>query len=185
MTALRIHETFAPDPGWGFGVDRINHLVYRKTIAGHNALERSDGALRPEVSRLLTMVNARLSGEQLAATIRSGEGADLLRQLEIRGWIEPIATLPRFASDPCAIEECLAEQRFFAAKSAAEAAARELLGSHYSSYALAFAGCINSRELRPLVQSVCDRLTRTLGADAATVFIESVRDAANPHADRM
>ncbi|TAG79458.1 MAG: hypothetical protein EAZ24_05865 [Burkholderiales bacterium] len=185
MNAFHIHETPATDPAWGFGVDRIHHQVYRMTLAGQDALVRSDVALRPEVSRLLAMVNGRRSGEQLAATIRSGEGADLLRQLEIRGWIEPIATLPRFASDPCAIEECLAEQRFFAAKSAAEAAARELLGSHYSSYALAFAGCINSRELRPLVQSVCDRLTRTLGADAATVFIEAVRDAANPQADRM
>ena len=185
MNALRMHDTFAQGQLWGFSADRITHKVYRKTLAGNQALEAEGAQLRSDVRRLLSMVNARLSGEQLASTVRSGEGAALLRQLEVRGWIESITTPPRLAVDPSALEESLLEQRFIAAKEAAESAARELLGEHYASYSIAFASCKNSRELRPLVQSVCDRLTRTLGADAATVFIESVRDAANQFAARM
>lgn len=185
MNALRSNEFFAPSQQWGTSAERVPHKVHRKTLAGHNALEDASLKLRPEEQRLLSMVNGRLSDEQLAATVRSGEGGALLRQLEANGWIESVTTSPRFAVDAAAVEDCLVEHRFYAARAAAESAARALLGTHFPSYANAFASCTNSRELRPLVQSISDRLSRTLGSDASAVFIESVRDAANHSTVRM
>ncbi len=160
---------------------QMEEVTFRKTIAGHNEFEHRHVLNRAELRRLLILIDGKKSLDALVAYFRAFEFAGLLSELLALGMIEPISA--DYAFCPVTVQEALATKsalkpmQFEAARRAAMHAASELLGNVARPYCALLVECQDSMALREVLSDIQNKLTETLGDDAATLFIETVRDA--------
>jgi hypothetical protein len=159
----------------------MEEVTFRKTIAGHNEFEHRHVLSRPELRRLLILIDGKKPVETLVSYFRAFEFASLLDELLALGLIEPVCA--EHAHAHAASKEALGDQsslkpmQFEAARRAALHAATELLGTQARSFCAKLVMCQDSMALRVVLSQVQEQLSVTLGDDAATLFIETVRDA--------
>jgi hypothetical protein len=114
--------------------------------------------------------------------VRASELPEAIEDLAILGLISPVSTYPSFArvavTDAINARTSMPPKQFEAARNAAAYAASELLGLAARPYCAKLLECRDALDLRSLLSTVQAKLRATLGEDAATIFVESVRDAA-------
>jgi hypothetical protein len=178
-------QTFAPD---NLATRRraadilVDNTIYRKTSAGHDEIEERRLPLRAELRRLLILIDGNRSSAELARCVRASELPEAIGDLAILGLIASVSTNPSFArvavTDAIDTRSSMPPRQFEAARNAAAHAASELLGLAARPYCAKLLECRDSLDLRALLSTVQAKLRATLGEDAATIFVESVRDAA-------
>jgi hypothetical protein len=160
---------------------QMHDLTFRKTVAGHKEAEHGHIIHRAQLRRLLILIDGKKSIGALVAFCRGFEFAGLLSELIALGLIEPISADQVFS--PTALQQELADKtmlqpaQFEAARRTAINAASELLGKQARPLCGDLSACQDSMSLRLVMGDVQEKLIQTLGDDAATVFIEAVRDA--------
>jgi hypothetical protein len=156
----------------------------RKTLAGHHEFEQRRLPLRAELRRALIMIDGKRSTRSLSHCMRSYDVAQLVDELSGLGLIEPIDATPLFdaqtARASTSISHELSDAQFECLRQTAMTAAHELLGSLARPYCVAMSLCGDRKRLGDLFDEVEERIRRTLGSDAATVFCETLKDAAVP-----
>jgi hypothetical protein len=156
--------------------------VFRKTALGVRELQTHELGLRPELRRLLIMIDGKRAVEALAPLFRANELSTLIYELVAHGAIELVQSLRDVAKAPLALSEqehsLLTGRQFRAAVQAASASASELLGRHAKPWVKKIDSCSDSKSLRVVVSAVQEELRRVLGDDAAEIYVASVRDAA-------
>jgi hypothetical protein len=160
----------------------VDNTIYRKTSAGHDEIQDRRHLLRAELRRLLILIDGNRSSAELARCVRASELPEAIEELAILGLIAPVSTYPSFArvAVTAAIDDraSMPPKQFEAARNAAAYAASELLGLAARPYCTRILACGNFLDFRALIAAVQAKLRATLGEDAATIFVESVRDAA-------
>jgi hypothetical protein len=155
--------------------------TFRKTQAGVEELERRQLGLRPELRRLLILIDGKRSTSSIVGLFRPGELENLLDELQSFGMIEATVTSTSFL--PTSMQDAtdrspLTDAQFRAAVVAAKNAAKELLGRDAKEFLAKFDACKDSKQLRLAISEIQLRLMSVLGEDAATIFVVAVRDAA-------
>jgi hypothetical protein len=159
----------------------MEEITFRKSVAGHNEFEHRHVLKRPELRRLLILIDGKRSIDSIVCYFRSFEFSSLLGELLELGMIEPVSSTQSVTH--ATVEQALGERsalkpmQFEAARRAAMHAASELLGTVARPYCASLTACQNSRDLRMVLSAVQEKLAECVGEDAATLFIESVRDA--------
>jgi hypothetical protein len=155
--------------------------TFRKTAAGQIEIERRALGLRPELRRLLIMIDGKRSMDGLATLVRANELSTLLDELLAYDMIEatetPSSFLPVGMGD-VNDRQPLTPHQFKAACDAAIAASRELLVADAKPYIAKISKCQDSQALRLVVSEVQLALIGRLGEDAATIFVDAIRSAA-------
>ncbi len=164
-----------PDPNIDVG------KVFRKTIAGHHEFERRTVALRPELRRLLIMVDGHHSAQAFGRLFRPLELSHLLAELQSMGLIEATDAKPAFhevmPSDMVGRLLGLSVFQLKAARRVAIDAANELLGAAAKPYCLALSICTDAHRLGAIMDELAKRIATAVGQDGVTVLYASVRDA--------
>jgi hypothetical protein len=159
----------------------LDKNVYRKTRAGHQEIDNRQVLRRAELRRLLILIDGRRSPDELARCVRSSELNAAIENLVALGLIEPVAA-PSFAaigvSEALSAQVSLTPRQLDAARSAAAFAASELIGQGADPYCAMLLACEDAGTLRSLVSILQTKIRATAGEDAATMFVESIRDAA-------
>ncbi len=155
--------------------------TFRKTQAGQEELDRRQLGLRAELRRLLILIDGKRPTSSLISMFRPGELENLLDELQAFGMIEATVTTTSFL--PASVQDLsdqspLSEAQFQAALAAAKHAAKELLGRESKNFVAKLDVCANSKQLRIAISDIQLRLMSVLGEDAATLFVVTVRDAA-------
>jgi hypothetical protein len=167
----------APSRG-GYEVEEV---TFRKTIAGHHEFEHRRVLNRAELRRLLILIDGKRSVDSLVSYFRAFELAGLIDELLALGMIEPISSdlglSPVTLSEALGNQSALKPNQFEAARRAAMHGASELLGMQARQYCAQLVMCQDSMALRAVLCKIRTALDSKLGEDAATLFIESVRDA--------
>ncbi|MGL4230226.1 MAG: hypothetical protein ACRCWJ_02570 [Casimicrobium sp.] len=157
-------------------------FIYRKTIAGHHEAEHRHLVVRTELRRLLIMIDGHHSLTDLSRNFRGHELGMLAEELQALGLIEPVSRLPIFARvrvTDLPLHNARGDaERLASIRAAAIDATRELLGMVADPYIRQLSGCTSSSQLRDAISFAEARVKGMLGADAATLFIETIRDAA-------
>jgi hypothetical protein len=160
---------------------QMEEVTFRKTIAGHNEFEHRHVLHRAELRRLLILIDGKKSLDVLVAYFREFEFTGLLSELFALGMIEPVSEdhvfCPITVQEELAARSALKPMQFEAARRAAMHAASELLGTVARPYCANLVACQDSMTLRAVLSDIQEKLIETLGNDAATLFIETVRDA--------
>jgi hypothetical protein len=160
----------------------FNAPVYRKTIAGHNEIVLRRVLKRAELRRLLILIDGRRAVDELARCMRSTELREAVDDLYTLGLVEPVSDTPSFAAagaiEALSADSSLSALQFESARSAAAYAASELLGALAQSYCTKLLACEDPASLREVITAVQSKIRKTVSEDAATVFVEAVRDAA-------
>jgi hypothetical protein len=160
----------------------VETVVFRKTVAGQAEMVRRKGSFRPELRRLLILVDGRHTIDELMPCFRSNELPKLIDELLALGLIESVSASASFCqpsvADAMGETRSLTASQFFAARTAAVNAVCDLLGSDSRVHVLQIQACQDSRELRGAVELVVAKLRARHGDDAATIFLECIRDAA-------
>jgi hypothetical protein len=160
----------------------VEDVVFRKTLLGHNELEHRHMMLRPELRRLLILVDGHTPIEDFGALFRMGELPKFLDELLALGLVESISATPLFESTSIADlfgkTNSLSLAQFESARRAAMYAATELLGRTARPYCDQLVACNDSGELRVVLDRINAKMKEVIGEDAVTLFIETVRDAA-------
>jgi hypothetical protein len=155
--------------------------IYRKTIAGHHEFERRTTALRPELRRLLIMIDGRRTVQALEQCVRPGELGHLIADLQSMGLVDATDAKPAFqtviASEALDRLSRIGASELKAARSAAIEAASDLLGAAAKPYCIALSLCRDVSRLIAVMDGLVTQIATTLGQDAATVLLESMRDA--------
>jgi hypothetical protein len=158
----------------------MEEVTFRKTISGHNEFAHRHVLSRPELRRLLILIDGKKPIDTLVSYFRAFEFAGLLDELLALGMIEPVCADHGVAH--AASREALGNQsslkpmQFEAARRAAMHAATELLGTQARTFCAKLVMCQDSLALRVVLSQIQEKLSATLGEDAATLFIETVRD---------
>jgi hypothetical protein len=159
----------------------VGRGTFRKTAAGQIEIEHRALGLRPELRRLLIMIDGKRTVDSLATLVRANELPVLLDELFAFDMIEatetPSSFLPTAARD-VNDRQPLTPGQFKAACEAAISAARELLAADAKPYIAKISKCQDSNALRVVVSEVQLALIGRLGEDAATIFVDSIRSAA-------
>jgi hypothetical protein len=160
----------------------VEDIVFRKSLAGHNELEHRHLMLRPELRRLLILIDGHSSVEDFAPLFRVGELPKFLDELLALGLVESTSATPMFAyaslADVFGKTNALTRAQFESARRTACYAASELLGRIARPYCDRLLACNDSGELRIVLDDINSKMREMIGPDAVTLFIETVRDAA-------
>lgn len=136
--------------------------------------------VRPELRRLLIVIDGKRPVDSLLPLFRASEVPVLLNELLALGMIVPTETatsfLPTGARDIRDVTP-LQPKQFEAACNAAAKAASDLLGNSAKPFIAKIKKCENSSELRVAVSQVQLELMAKLGPDAATLYVETLRAA--------
>jgi hypothetical protein len=156
--------------------------TFRKTQAGIDELERRALKLRPELRRLLILIDGKRATAAMVPLFRANELENLLDELMAFGMIEATVTSTSFL--PNQMRDAsnrlpLTDAQFRAAVEAAKAAARDLLGREAKDFIGKLDHCKDSAALRVVISEIQLRLISVLGEDAATLFVTAIRDAAH------
>jgi hypothetical protein len=154
--------------------------TYRKTAVGSAELERYTLRLRPELRRLLILVDGKRDVETLRRFFRVNEFPLLIEELLSHGAIEsahtPTAYLPSAKRGAMGAAP-LSTLQFRAALDAAKATAKIMLGRRADEFMAKFDACGDSQALRVVVSEVQLRLIADVDEDAATAYVVAIRDA--------
>jgi hypothetical protein len=158
----------------------LGDIVFQHTPMGSLILNSPTARIRSELRRMLELLDGRRTVDAVANAFRVGDALRLTGELFNAGWIETTtgAHAAITASRAMGARAPLTVAQFEAAQHAAADAARELLGATARPLVLEIKACRDSAMLRAAVDSVGDRLSRVLGKDALTIFVDSVRSAA-------
>jgi hypothetical protein len=154
--------------------------TFKKTAIGVTEVEQRAMRVRPELRRLLIVIDGKRPVSSLLPLFRASEVPLLLDELLALGMIEPTETassfLPTDVRDIRDIQP-LQPQQFAAAQRAASESATGLLGKEAKPFVTKIMKCENSTELRAAVSEVQLELMAKLGPDAATLYLETLRTA--------
>jgi hypothetical protein len=159
----------------------VEEVTFRKTIAGHHEFEHRHVLNRPELRRLLILIDGKKAVDELVSYFRAFELAGLLDELLALGMIEPVSS-SEDASEVTVRQaigqrSSLKPQQFESARRAALHAATELLGVEARRHLAELGKCQDSIDLRAVLEKIQQQLKTTLGGDAAVLFIQTVREA--------
>jgi hypothetical protein len=175
-------QNYRDIPMRGFDAFSLDAPIYRKTRSGHFEIESRQHLLRAELRRLLILIDGRRPAAELSRCVRTTELPEAIAELQTLGLIEPVSKDSSFVSvavgEAFGIRESMPPKQLETARRAAAEAASELLGLASRPYCAMLLACRDSLDFRTLVSAVQSKLRATLGEDAATIFVESVRDAA-------
>jgi hypothetical protein len=161
----------------------VDDVVFRKSVAGHNEVEHRHTFLRPELRRLLILIDGHSAIDEFAPLFRRGDLPRLFDELLALGLVESVSTAPLFKrsslNDVLARTDSLTPAQFEAARRAALHATSELLGRLARPYCDRIVACTDSAQFREVLDDVSAKLSQLMGSDAVTLFIETVRDGAN------
>ncbi len=176
-TTSNIHQSLCT------GVFFNEPTCYRKTVAGQFEVVHRSRALRPELRRLLILVDGRHSVDELSPCFRGNELPHLFEELVASGLIESVGAKSSFCCPSIAEafgsmrSDSESVSRFFAVRSTASSVLRDLLGDS-ETLVTHIEACQNSEALRVEVGLAASKLQSRLGADAVTIFLECIREAA-------
>jgi hypothetical protein len=154
--------------------------TYRKTPIGSAELERYTLRLRPELRRLLILVDGKRDVDTLCRFFRANEFSLLIEELLSHGAIESAHTpTPYMPSAKRGISGAapLSGQQLRTALDAAKATAKTMLGRRADEFMAKFDACKDSQALRVVVSEVQLRLIADVDEDAATAYVVAIRDA--------
>jgi hypothetical protein len=158
--------------------------TYKKTPSGFAELEQRSTGLRPELRRLLILIDGRRVVASLAALFRAGELEPLIDELASFGMIELVTHSTTFMPAEAvnaAGRVSLDGAQLQTAIDAAKVGVRELLGRESKDFLAKLDRCADSQALRQIVSEVQLRLIATKSEDAATDFVTSIRNANRPN----
>jgi hypothetical protein len=154
--------------------------TFKKTAIGLAELERYALRLRPELRRLLILVDGKRDVETLRRFFRANEFSHLVEELLSHGAIEsthgPTSYLPE-SKRGASTATPLSTGQFQAALNAARTTANIMLGRRADEFAAKFDRCKDSQALRVVVSEVQLRLIADIDEDAATAYVVAIRDA--------
>jgi hypothetical protein len=153
--------------------------VYKKTAKGAAELDRHDLQLRPELRRLLILVDGKRTVESLAPMFRANELTELIDELLTVGAIEPCDTAVSYVPPKVAFSRASANHSpdFKAARETAKSFAKTLLGRNAEPLLSAIENSGDWQSFRVAVSAVQLRLISQRGEDAATRYVTAIRDA--------
>ncbi len=182
MAAVQMSVAYDLFRDFGVANQVADFPVYRKTLSGYREIEARNVVSRAELRRLLVLIDGHRDLRALGACFRAGELVALIKELEALGLVESTSASPSFDSsalgDASSFTSNLSAPEFAATRAAARESAEALLGMGFAVYASRFDSCTDSGELRRVVSDVKSKLLASYGQDAATLYIECVRDAA-------
>jgi hypothetical protein len=152
---------------------------YKKTAKGVSELARHELQLRPELRRLLILIDGTRSVEALAPLFRANELPALIDELVAVGAIEiadtavsyvPTSATAKAGTDLNAVE-------FDAARRTAEIAAKSALGRSADPLVDAIRQSRDWQMFRVAVSAVQLKLISQHGEEAATRYVVAIRDA--------
>lgn len=159
----------------------VDDVIFRKSVSGHNEVEHRHTFLRPELRRLLILIDGHTAFDEFAPLFRSGDLPGLLDELLAMGLVESVSSAPLFAratlNEALTRPNSLSPAQFESARRAALHAASELLGRVARPYCDRITGCTDGEQFREVLDDVCAKLSQLMGSDAVTLFVETVRDA--------
>jgi hypothetical protein len=137
---------------------------------------------RSDLRRMLWLLDGRRTVDTLATVFRTRDALKLLAELQATGSVESIdgTRLPAtsYVHGDMGARSPLTIDQLESAKTAAISAASELLGATAKSFVREIELCRDASMLRLAVSTVCERISRVLGADAVAIFVDSVRRTA-------
>jgi hypothetical protein len=155
--------------------------VFRKTIAGHREFEQRKMPLRPELRRLLIMIDGRRTTQALEQSVRPRELGALLGELQSMGLVDTTDTAPAFQEIAAAeVLNRLASasaSELRAARDATIDAANELLGIAAKPHCLALAFCTDTARFGTVLNELAKQIEISVGQDGVTVLLASMCDA--------
>jgi hypothetical protein len=166
-------------------IERLRNLQYvigtfKKTAIGIGELERYTLRLRPELRRLLILVDGKRDVETLRRFFRANEFSELIDELLSHGAIEstnaPTSYLPESKRGASAATP-LSVPQFRAALETARQTAKAMLGRRADEFGAKFDACKDSQALRIVVSEVQLRLIADVDEDAATSYVVAIRNA--------
>jgi hypothetical protein len=178
QTALNGQSTKSSVPRDSYVVEEV---TFRKTINGHHEFEHRHVLSRPELRRLLILIDGKKAVDELVSYFRAFELAGLLDELLALGMIEPV--LASENASEVTVQQAIGQRsslkphQFEAARRAAMHAATELLGVQARPHFAELGLCQDSLALRVVLERIQQQLKEKLGDDAAVLFIQSVREA--------
>ena len=156
-------------------------VTYKKTAAGQDELDHRSRGLRPELRRLLILVDGKRSVPVLTPLFRVGEIEPLIDELISFDMIEATPTSTAFLPAPSETAEevrtPLSDYRLAAALVAARLGVKEMLARDAKKFLAKLDACTDSKALRLVVSEIQLRLISEIGDDAATAFVIRIRDA--------
>jgi hypothetical protein len=151
----------------------------RKTAKGAGELDRHDLQLRPELRRLLILIDGKRSVESLAPMFRANELTELIDELLNVGAIEQCDTAVSYVPPTVAFSRApaLDSAEFKAARETAKSFAKTLLGRSADSLLVSVENAADWQSFRVAVSAVQLRLISQRGEEAATRYVTAIRDA--------
>jgi hypothetical protein len=161
----------------------VEDVIFRKSVAGYHEVEHRHSFLRPELRRLLVLIDGHTPLNHYVPYFRSGDLPQLRDELLALGLVESVSCAPLFVratlDDALARANSLTPAQFEAARRAALLGTSELLGRVAIPYCDRIVGCTDGAQFREVLDDVCAKLSQLMGSDAVTLFVETVRDATN------
>lgn len=161
--------------------------TFKKTPAGIAELERHTLKLRPELRRLLIMIDGKRSVDSLVPFFRPNELPILVDELLQCGAIETLVPATQLATDGDGEDQLtvafttargtLSKAQLSAAVSAAKTHCKSKLGRAADRFILELDKCDDSAALRVSISAIQLKLMAEFGETAATEFVVAVREA--------
>lgn len=164
------------------GAVEVMDAVFRKTILGYNESEHHHVLSRPQLRRLLDLIDGEQGLDALLPFFRPAELGELVSELLNLGLIEPVS-LSELPGDTAlegvdAMQRSLTPMQFEAARRAAMHATMELLGDAARPFIAGLIHCQDSAMLRDAIDGIKAAVTERCSAGAAKLLVETVRAAA-------
>ena len=163
------------------GTVEVMDAVFRKTILGYNEAEHHHVLSRPQLRRLLDLIDGEQGMDALLPFFRPSELGELITELLNLGLIEATSSstwtgeMPTVAPD--AMQRSLTPMQFEAARRAAMHATMELLGDDARPYIAGLIHCHDSAMLRDAIKAAMQALDHASAAFAARRMNRSIADA--------
>lgn len=161
--------------------------TFKKTPAGIAELERHTLKLRPELRRLLIMIDGKRSVDSLVSFFRPNELPVLVDELLQCGAIETSVPVAQLSSDGDGEDQLtvaftiargtLSKTQLAAAISAAKTHCKSKLGRTADRFIAELDKCSDSAALRVSISDIQLKLMAEFGEEAATQFVVAVREA--------
>lgn len=155
----------------------MTHQTYKKTAKGIAELGGHDLRLRPELRRLLILIDGVRSVDSLSRMFRANELPALLDELAMVGAIELVDAAVSYVPQGAEQGKAGDSAELDIARRTAESAAKALLGRSADSLVEAIRKSRDWQSFRVAVSEVQLRLIGQHGEDAATQYVVAIRDA--------
>ncbi len=162
------------------GPDALDpRLVYRHTTAGEGELTARRLELTPGARRLLMLIDGRRSAAQLALSVRSGELASLVRELEDAALIVVARVLDELPAELGAGNH----RQLVALKLRLRGAFERELGPSGIVLDARVQDCVNLMVMRSVLREVIEQLQARKDRAAAERVLRTVRDVTGSNPD--